>query len=141
MTGFTPAAVGAVYADAAARLIPRYDALDPAEVLAPVADLLPVGPARVLDAGAGAGGVARHLAARGHRVTIEPVAAFRAHGRGLSGPRERGSTTRCRASSAPGRGGSISCSSSGSGITCRRTPGPRASAACAASSEAPAPAA
>lgn len=72
------------YAAAAAELIPRYEALSTAAVLAPVADRLPVLPAHVLDVGAGTGRDAAWLAARGHRIlAVEPVAALRNAGMAL----------------------------------------------------------
>ena len=72
------------YAAAAAELIPRYEALSTAAVLAPVADRLPTRPGHVLDVGAGTGRDAAWLAERGHRVTaVEPVAALRSAGMAL----------------------------------------------------------
>lgn len=71
----------ASYAAAASDLIPRYEALSTADVLAPVAALLPTQPAYVLDVGAGTGRDAAWLAARGHRiVAVEPVDALRSAG-------------------------------------------------------------
>lgn len=50
-------------------------------MFAPVADLLPRAPARVLDIGAGTGRDAAWFAAQGHRVTaVEPVDALREAG-------------------------------------------------------------
>ena len=67
-----------IYAANASALADRYDALDTGAVLAPVLDLLPSPPVRVLDIGAGSGRDAAWLAGRGYRVTAaEPVAAFR----------------------------------------------------------------
>jgi SAM-dependent methyltransferase len=77
------------YARDAAALIPRYAAISPEAVLAPVADLLPEAPARVLDAGAGVGRDAGWLAGRGHEVlAVEPVEALRRAGIALH-PSER----------------------------------------------------
>jgi SAM-dependent methyltransferase len=79
-----PEDVLAGYAAAASELIPRYEALSTAEVLAPVAQWLPVLPAHVLDVGAGTGRDAAWLAERGHRiVAVEPVAALRSAGMAL----------------------------------------------------------
>lgn len=72
------------YAADAADLIPRFEALSTEAVLAPALTLLPVGPCRVLEVGAGTGRDAAWLAARGHRVTaVEPVAALREAGMAL----------------------------------------------------------
>jgi len=69
------------YADAAAELIPRYEAVSSADLYAAVAHLMPAPGARVLDVGAGTGRDAAWLAARGCRVlAVEPVAAFRRAG-------------------------------------------------------------
>jgi len=66
------------YEDAAAELIPRFEALAPEAVFSPVLDCFPASPCRVLDVGAGSGRNPAWLAAQGHRVTAcEPVAAFR----------------------------------------------------------------
>lgn len=65
------------YTDAAGDLVPRYDALTFAQVLAPVADLLPTSPGEVLDVGSGTGRCAAGFAERGHRVVAaEPVLPF-----------------------------------------------------------------
>lgn len=76
-----PQDVLAGYAAVASGLIPRYEALSTAEVLAPVAEQLPTQPAHILDVGAGTGRDAAWLAERGHRITaVEPVAALRRAG-------------------------------------------------------------
>ncbi len=65
------------YAADAARLVPQYEAICYAEVFAPVADLLPRRPCRVLDVGAGTGRSAAGFAEQGHWVVAaEPVGAF-----------------------------------------------------------------
>jgi SAM-dependent methyltransferase len=70
-----------VYAAHGAALADRYEAVDAAEALRPVADLLPAAPARVLDVGAGSGRDAAWLAGLGHAVTaLEPAAPLRAAG-------------------------------------------------------------
>jgi SAM-dependent methyltransferase len=75
MADFT--AIG-VYEAHAAALRPRYDSVEAADVLAPVADLLPIG-VDVLDIGAGSGRDSAWFVARGDRVTaVEPVEGFRA---------------------------------------------------------------
>ncbi|GAB5463627.1 class I SAM-dependent methyltransferase [Hoeflea alexandrii] len=54
--------------------IARSDGLNCDEIYAPVADLLPLQPSRVLDLGAATGRDAAWLADKGHRVTaVEPV--------------------------------------------------------------------
>ena len=69
------------YADAAAELIPRFNAISPARLYAPVQHLLPKPPARILDIGAGTGRDAAWFAAAGHSVlAVEPVAPLRAAG-------------------------------------------------------------
>jgi SAM-dependent methyltransferase len=69
------------YAADAAALVGRFEALSSEAVLAPIADLLPAPPARVLDVGAGTGRDAAWLAHRGHVVAAaEPVAALREAG-------------------------------------------------------------
>jgi len=64
-----------------ARLASEIEACQPvdnAALYAPVLDLLPHAPARVLDVGAGPGHDAAWLASQGHDVTaVEPVDAFR----------------------------------------------------------------
>lgn len=65
------------YAADAAELVPLFEAICYSEVLAPVADLLPTAPVRVLDVGAGTGRSAARFAEQGHRVVAaEPVAEF-----------------------------------------------------------------
>jgi SAM-dependent methyltransferase len=55
-------------------LIARYNELDCAEVYAPVLDLLPQTPVRIVDIGAGTGRDAAWFATAGHRVlAVEPV--------------------------------------------------------------------
>jgi SAM-dependent methyltransferase len=80
-----PAAdVLAGYAREAAALIAPYAAISPAEVLAPVVDLLPHAPAKVLDVGAGVGRDADWMARQGLEVlAVEPVEALRRAGRAL----------------------------------------------------------
>jgi len=69
------------YGQTAADLIPQYEALDFAEVHAPVLHLYPAAPAEVLDIGAGTGRDAAALARLGHRVTAaEPTTELRAWG-------------------------------------------------------------
>ncbi len=70
------------YAAAATpELIARYEAIPTERILAPVLDLLPPPPARVLDIGAGTGRDAAWFAARGHDVVaVEPVSALREAG-------------------------------------------------------------
>ena len=77
----TSARVLAGYAAAAENLIDRFEALDSAQVFAPVLRFLPTARCRVLDLGAGSGRDAAWFAAGGHQVTAaEPVAAFRRAG-------------------------------------------------------------
>lgn len=72
------------YTNAAAHLIPRFEALASQAVLAPIDDLLPPAPARLLDIGAGTGRDAAWLAACGYDVTaVEPVEALRSAGQSL----------------------------------------------------------
>lgn len=72
------------YAADAADLVPRFESLSSEAVLAPIAGLLPIPPARVVDIGAGTGRDAAWLARRGHRVVAaEPVAALRQAGEAL----------------------------------------------------------
>jgi len=62
-------------------LIPRFEALASEDVLAPILDLLPAPPCRVLDVGAGTGRDAAWLARRGYEVAAaEPVAELRRAG-------------------------------------------------------------
>jgi SAM-dependent methyltransferase len=66
------------YAEAAAELIPRYEAVSSSELYSEVAHLLPEPGRRVIDIGAGTGRDAGWLAARGCRVlAVEPVVPFR----------------------------------------------------------------
>lgn len=66
------------YAAAAAALIPRFEKLSPAELYAPIADLLPSSPSRIADIGAGTGRDAAWLADQGHGVVaVEPVDELR----------------------------------------------------------------
>jgi SAM-dependent methyltransferase len=72
------------YAVDAPGLIPRFEAIASADVLAPVIDLLPARPCHILDIGAGTGRDAAWLAGRGHRITaVEPVDALRRAGTAL----------------------------------------------------------
>lgn len=72
------------YRAEAAELIAQYEALSAAEVLAPVRDLLPASPCRILEIGAGTGRNAAWLAAMGHHVVaVEPVGDFRSAGASL----------------------------------------------------------
>lgn len=72
------------YEAAAPDLIARYDAIPIGEMFAPVEDLLPSAPNRILDIGAGTGRDAAWLASLGHDVTaVEPVAALREAGKTL----------------------------------------------------------
>src|SRR6187431_1617865 len=72
------------YAADAANLVPRFEALDTEDVLAPVMDLLPPAPCHCIDVGAGTGRDAAWLAGRGHHVVaVEPVDALRHAGMAL----------------------------------------------------------
>lgn len=72
------------YAVEAAELIPRYEALSSAVVLAPVKDVLPDRPSSVLDVGAVTGRDAAWLAGHGHKVVaVEPVDELRQAGMAL----------------------------------------------------------
>lgn len=72
------------YAAAAPRLIGSFEALSSEAVLAPVRDLLPSPPARILDIGAGTGRDGGWLRQMGHAVTAaEPVAELREAGAAL----------------------------------------------------------
>jgi SAM-dependent methyltransferase len=65
-------------------LIPRFEALRTADVLAPVMELLPVQPGRILDVGAGTGRDSAWFAGRGHRVVaVEPAPELRRAGMNL----------------------------------------------------------
>lgn len=66
------------YANDADRLIPQYESLSSAQILAPVAHLIPSKPSRILDIGAGTGRDAAWYADRGHEVwAVEPVSTLR----------------------------------------------------------------
>jgi SAM-dependent methyltransferase len=72
------------YASASAELTARFEEISPAELYAPVADLLPIRPSRIADIGAGTGRDAAWLAGKGHRVVaVEPVDEFRQAGMAL----------------------------------------------------------
>ncbi|WP_417417464.1 class I SAM-dependent methyltransferase [Hoeflea sp.] len=72
------------YAGLGADWIARSDGLSCDEIYAPVTDLLPVEPGRVLDLGAATGRDAAWLAGRGHRiVAVEPVKELREAGQQL----------------------------------------------------------
>ena len=69
------------YAAASDELIPRFEAIAPAQLYAPVIDLLPAPPARIADIGAGTGRDAAWLARQGHAVTaVEPATGLRLAG-------------------------------------------------------------
>ena len=69
------------YDEAAARLYEKYNLISSAELLRPVADLLPAPPARIVDIGAGGGRDASWFAARGYNVVaVEPSPAWRRMG-------------------------------------------------------------
>lgn len=69
------------YAEQAAKLIERYERVTPEEVHEKVLHLIPEGPCRTLDIGAGSGRDAAWLAAKGHTVlAVEPTAEMRAAG-------------------------------------------------------------
>ena len=72
------------YAADAHKLIPRYEAVEPSTLFAPVAHLLPQGARKVIDIGAGTGAAAAWFAQLGqHVLAVEPVAAFRKAGKRL----------------------------------------------------------
>ena len=72
------------YAASSAELVPRFEAICSARLYAPVADLLPESPARIVDIGAGTGRDAAWLAGQGHPVTaVEPVDELRQSGMAL----------------------------------------------------------
>jgi SAM-dependent methyltransferase len=67
------------YAEDAAALIPRYEAISFEEAHRAELHLLPTVPSRILDVGAGTGRDAAWFAAQGHSVVaVEPTAEFRA---------------------------------------------------------------
>lgn len=69
------------YAGQAAKLIERYEKADPNEVHEEVVHLIPDGPLRSLDIGAGSGRDAAWLAAKGNAVVaVEPTAEMREAG-------------------------------------------------------------
>lgn len=73
-------------AKATPELIAGYDALPPEQIYAPVLDLLPTTPVRIVDVAAGTGRDAAWFAGQGHRVlAVEPVRAFREAGAALHG--------------------------------------------------------
>ncbi|MFJ8431364.1 class I SAM-dependent methyltransferase [Kitasatospora sp. NPDC094019] len=77
-----PARGTAGYAEAADALALQYEEVTFEEVHRDVLSLVPAGPARVLDIGAGTGRDAAALAASGHSVVaVEPTAELRAHAR------------------------------------------------------------
>ena len=72
------------YANDASALVPRFEAISSAELLAPVIDLLPAPPSRILEVGAGTGRDAAWLAGQGHHiVAVEPVEQLRSAGMAL----------------------------------------------------------
>ena len=72
------------YEESSGDLIGRFEAIDPLELYAPVAEALPQAPCRVLDVGAGTGRDAAWLAAQGHQIlAVEPVEALRRAGQTL----------------------------------------------------------
>jgi SAM-dependent methyltransferase len=72
------------YDESGAELMRRYEAIDPEQLYAHVADAFPKTPGRVLDIGAGTGRDAAWLVGRGHQVTaVEPAEALRLAGQEL----------------------------------------------------------
>lgn len=70
------------YAADSPALAERFEALSTEAILAPVRDLLPSPPCRILDVGAGTGRDAAWFAREGHEVVaVEPVAGLRRAGR------------------------------------------------------------
>src|SRR5215216_3138794 len=70
--------IGENYAEEAADLLDRYEAMSFAQVHRSVIHLIPAEPCRVLDIGAGTGRDAAGFAAMGHRVlAVEPTDAMR----------------------------------------------------------------
>ncbi|MFJ6012875.1 class I SAM-dependent methyltransferase [Streptomyces sp. NPDC092952] len=79
--GGGPAGGTAGYAEAADALAVQYEEVTFDEVHRDVLHLVPAGPGRILDVGAGTGRDAAALAARGHGVVaVEPTKELRAHG-------------------------------------------------------------
>jgi SAM-dependent methyltransferase len=69
------------YAASSRDLIARFESLSSKQLYAPMADLLPTKPSRILDIGAGTGRDAAWLARQGHDVTaVEPVDELRQAG-------------------------------------------------------------
>ena len=69
------------YAEDAPELVDRFESLSTDAILAPVRDLLPCSPCRILDVGAGTGRDAAWFARQGHEVVaVEPVAGLRSAG-------------------------------------------------------------
>jgi SAM-dependent methyltransferase len=78
----TPSTQG--YAEQAAELIPRYEAVPFEHKYRAENHLLPQRPSRILDVGAGTGADAAWLAAQSHTVlAVEPTAALREAGQAL----------------------------------------------------------
>lgn len=76
------------YSAASAELVVRFEAISSADLFAPVCDLLPQSPARIVDIGAGTGRDAAWFAAKGHSVlAVEPVEELRAAGMDLHSDR------------------------------------------------------
>lgn len=74
------------YAAASVDLIARFEAVSSAQLYAPIADLLPSSPSRIVDIGAGTGRDAAWLANKGHDVVaVEPGDEFRRAGMALHG--------------------------------------------------------
>ncbi|MCK4860421.1 MAG: class I SAM-dependent methyltransferase [Rhodobacteraceae bacterium] len=72
------------YTTAALELIPRFEAVSPEILFAPIAHLFPSAPAQIADIGAGTGAAAAWFANHGQQVlAVEPVADFRKAGRRL----------------------------------------------------------
>jgi len=70
--------------DATPDLIARFEGSAASQVFAPVLDLLPTAPARIVDIGAGTGRDAAWFAAQGHEVlAVEPVKELRDAGMAL----------------------------------------------------------
>jgi 2-polyprenyl-3-methyl-5-hydroxy-6-metoxy-1,4-benzoquinol methylase len=72
------------YAAASAELIARFEEVSHAQLYAPVADLFPSSPSKIVDIGAGSGRDAAWLASKGHDVVaVEPVDELRWAGMAL----------------------------------------------------------